>query len=129
MPAISLLLLYVISVVSGLCHHKIVPQHNGQDFLILRSVTLLSEALPALHVLAKVVEAETRPYGTGVAGSRLDVHVRLRGDVNVDIRLCGYVLVGLIVDVWHGSNLLVNVWLCWNLSVHIRRWQTSGSGK
>merc|ERR1719184_774859 len=101
----SLLLLYVISVVSGLCHHKIVPQHNGQDFLILRSVTLLSEALPALHVLAKVVEAETRPYGTGVAGSWLDVHVRLRGDV----------LVWLIVDVWLGSNLLVNVGLRWDL--------------
>merc|ERR1719184_708197 len=123
----SLCFYYMSFLLSVVKHHKIVPQHNGQDFLILRSVTLLSEALPALHVLAKVVEAETRPYGTGVAGSWLDVHVRLRGDVNVDVRLCGYVLVGLIVDVWLGSNLLVNVGLRWDLSVHIRRWQTSGS--
>ena len=31
------------------------------------------------------------------------------------------------VDVGFGGDLVVNIWLCWDLGVHIRRWQTSGS--
>ena len=63
-----------------------------------------------------------------MAGSWLDVHVRLGRDVHVDVGLSGDVLVRLYVDVRLGSNLLVNIWLCWDFRVHIWRWQSSSSG-
>lgn len=62
-----------------------------------------------------------------MAGSWLDVHVRLGRDVDVDVGLSGDVLVRLYVDVRLGSNLLVNIWLRWDFRVHILRWQSSCS--
>ena len=69
-------------------------------------ISISCSVLPASNTLSKVVDAQPRPDGTGSVGNvGLDVNVGLGGDLNVLVRLRGY----LLVDVGLGGDLMVEV--------------------
>ena len=66
-------------------------------------ISSFCSVLAASNTLSKVVDTQARPDGTGNVGIvGLDVKVGLGSDLNVLVRLCGY----LLVDVGLGGDLM-----------------------
>ena len=69
-------------------------------------ISIFCSVLSASNTLSKVVDAQPRPDGTSSVGNvGLDVNVGLGGDLNVLVRLRGY----LLVDVGLGGDLMVEM--------------------
>ena len=69
-------------------------------------ISIFCSVLSASNTLSKVVDTQPRPDGTGGVGIvGLDVNVGLGGDLNVLVRLRGY----LLVDVGLGGDLMVGM--------------------
>ena len=69
-------------------------------------ISTFCSGLSASNTLSKVVDTQARPDGTGNVGIvGLDVKVGLGSDLNVLVRLCGY----LLVDVGLGGDLMVGM--------------------
>ena len=69
-------------------------------------ISISCSVLSTGNTLSKVVDTQPRPDGTGGVGNvGLDVNVGLGGDLNVLVRLRGY----LLVDVGLGGDLMVEM--------------------